>query len=184
MKNKTDDKILTNISASIKYGFIVGYAEEKKEFTLNDFKLVFKKEMINKIPSNASSNLLAMAVLSNRFDIFDYLLTFQGWNLNQQNKNGETILQYISDNNHFKLEKARDLLNYGKIDTNIVDKWGNNPILNVISGSVMTSTTERQKNEYHQWLNDLLKLGFQPNKRSIEFAKEMVQYNYWLQEII
>lgn len=48
----------------------------------------------------------------------------------------------------------------------------------------MTSTTERQKNEYHQWLHDLLKLGFNANKRSIEFVKEMVQYNYWLQELI
>lgn len=141
--------------------------------TLDDFKLLFKKDMINKIPYDNDYNILELSVLNSRYDITEYLLTFSGWDLNHQNYNGETILQYISEQRLFNLKPAQALLNYGNVDKNIVDRWGNNPIWTSTFGYFSTNLTPEKREPYMVWIQLLFNYGFKPNSRTIEEIEEL-----------
>lgn len=157
---------LEKISLGIEYGFRIKNSEERKKITLDDFKSLFTKDMINKMPYD-DYNILELSILNSRYDITKYLLTFSGWDLNHQNYNGETILQYISQNRSFNFEIVKALLNYGNIDTNIVDRWGNNPIHTALYWKSISWRDHSAIKNYYRWLKALHDAGFKLTKSSL-----------------
>lgn len=166
MSNEKTKETLTNLSTHLNYGIEIENSNNRKDISLLEFKKLFTKDMINKFPGNSYYNLLESAVINNRYDIVEYLLSFNDWNINRQNQNGETILQYISDNHHFNLETAKLLLKYEKIDTSLSDDWGNNPIWTSVFGYFNSKQSPEKKKAYETWLKLLLQAGFKPNQRT------------------
>lgn len=166
MSNEKTNEILTNLSTYLNYGIKIENSNNQKDISLLEFKNLFTKGMVNKVPDNSYYSLLESAVLNNRCDIANYLLSFEGWNINRQNQNGETILQYISDNHHFNLEMAQHLLAYDEINTSLSDDWGNNPIWTSVFGYFNSKQNPEKKKPYETWLKLLLQAGFKPNQRT------------------
>lgn len=175
MLNSKEKENLSALETHISYGIKIKNSNTRKKITLSEFKSRFSEYMINEISEYSYYNLLETAVLNNRYDIVHYLLSFDGWNINHQNQKGLTILQYISDNNHFDLEIAQDLLSYNEINTDIVDAWGNNPINTAVFNSYSKNVSDTMKKKYYVWLTKLIDIGFKPNDRTINFAKNIVK---------
>lgn len=145
--------------------------------TLDDFKSLFTKNMINKIPDNDYYNILELSILNSRYDIAEYLLTFDGWNLNHQNYDGMTILQYVSQNTCFNFKIAMKLLDYDYdyVNFNLVDRWGNNPLQTSVLNFFSTRVVGQMKLDYYRWIFALRKKGFVANERTIKFAINVVK---------
>lgn len=151
--------------------------------TLDAFIANFHNDMIN--VEDYGHNLLETAVLHNRPDIVRFLLSLDGWDINRRDSDGQTILQYISMSDCFDLDVALMLLDYGHVNTDIVDRWGNNPLWTSAHSVYLARVTLEQRNQYHKWFVALLDVGFRPNERTIEYVKSMKDDSVsWVHELI
>lgn len=151
--------------------------------TLDTFIANFHNDMIN--VEDYGYNLLETAVLHNRPDIVRFLLSLDGWDINHKANRGLTVLQFVSMSDHFDLDTALMLLDYGNVDTNVVDRWGNNPLWTSTHSVYLARVTLEQRYQYHKWFIALLDVGFRPNERTIEYAKSMKDHSVsWIHELI
>lgn len=174
LDTETED-VLLKIDTFLTYGVKDDNIKNRKRMTLQHFKSLFSEKMINEVPKHSQYNILETAVLNNYHEIVKYLLSFNGWNVNHQNQNGETILQFISDNEHFDLSTAKALLDYAVVDNKIHDKWENNPVFTSIFNLYSNTVNREMKNDYYIWLNELLQKGFRPNTKIYNFALNVVK---------
>lgn len=175
MNNYVDNSVLDELAVLIRMGANTSGKSQRKQIDLQYFKSLFKSDMINKIPTDNYYNLLEIALLNNRNDIVEYLLTFDGWDLNHQDYDGLTILQYVSQNRFFNFKIAMKLLNYDYVDFNLVDRWGNNPLQTSVSNFFSPNVVGQLKSEYYQWISALRKKGFVANALTINFAINVVK---------
>lgn len=175
MNNYVDNSVLDELAVLIRMGANTSGKSQRKQIDLQYFKSLFKSDMINKIPTDNYYNLLEIALLNNRNDIVEYLLTFDGWDLNHQDYDGLTILQYVSQNRFFNFKIAMKLLFYDYVDFNLVDRWGNNPLQTSVSNFFSPNVVGQLKSEYYQWISALRKKGFVANALTINFAINVVK---------
>lgn len=160
-------ELYTNINdlfLQIEYGLVDKQSNSRRSLSILELKQEFNANMVNL--TEHGYNLLEISALSGRLDFVEYLLTFSGWNINHQNHNGETILQFISDKSIFSFDIAMTLLNYGNVDTTIVDSWGNNPIWTTLYNMYYQRIDDDLKQKYSEWLRALVDFGFEFNDRS------------------
>lgn len=119
-------------------------------------------------------NLLETAVLHNRPDIARFLLNLDGWDINRRDSDGQTILQYVSMRDCFDLDVALMLLDYGDVDTNVIDRWGNNPLWTTVFNFYTVFVLNNLKPEYYQWAKALRDKGFVPNSQTIDYLNTRV----------
>lgn len=176
MDNYTHDDVVDDLSVWIWKGLDTPNEKHRRIMSLEEFKLLFKSNMVNKIPINDFYNLLEISLLNNRTDITEYLLTFKGWNINHQNYDGLTILQYVSQNRFFNYKLALNLLNYDDdIRVNIIDRWGNNPLHTSVSNFFSPNVVGEKKLEYYQWIFALKRKGSVPNDLTMNFAISVIK---------
>lgn len=175
MNNHVDNSMLDELAVLIRMGRWMPHKNQRKLIDLQCFKELFKSDMINRIPTGNYYNLLEIALLNNRNDIVEYLLTFDRWDLNHQDYDGLSILQHVSQNRFFNFKIAMKLLNYNYVDVNLVDRWGNNPLQTSVSNFFSPKVVGQMKSDYYRWIFALKKKGFVANKLTIEFAINVVK---------
>lgn len=150
--------------------------------TLDTFIANFHNDMIN--VEDYGYNLLETAVLHNRPDIVRFLLSLDGWDINHKANRGQTVLQFISMSDHFDLDTALMLLDYGDVDTNVIDRWGNSPLWTTVFNFYTVFVLNNLKPEYYQWAKALRDKGFAPNAQTIDYLNTRVNDDKMSQIVI
>ena len=178
MKSQLD---ASNLFLQLEYGIVDEKSGLRQQMSLSEFKRLFDKTMVN--ATRYDYNLLEISVLARHFDIVAYLLTFRGWNINHQNQNGETVLQFVSDKAVFSFDSAFKLLSYSGVDTSVVDMWGNNPLWTVLYNMYYQRIDLDLEQQYIDWLKALVDFGFKFNNRSVDVIHEKMVSESWLKQL-
>lgn len=92
---------------------------------LEDLKKIVDESNVNLFINDFEQNLLHMAITHNSSEVFNYLL-YCDIDVNKTDREGKTPLHYSTAYNNFDFTKL--LLDCKKIQKNIKDNHGNNPM--------------------------------------------------------